>query len=696
MNNNNNNDRSVVTGSYNEEEEEGAVVEAATTNGDQQRQQRQQLQQEDGASNVVEEIDDDEIGNHRANEDSIEVPVFDDGDEAAVAAKKKKRASLRRIFSAVGLPLEDEQTTEERELLLNSRGRRRSGGSTTASSSSRQETGEGQHGSSPVPTATILLGIIGPAFARKAQFWKSLLYSAGFLGVFLALVELAFFVAYTSLSEATWFTEEYNRALEYGAKSISPAALSSITEQQGGGTFPPDDVVDPSDLALLRLGGGHWWYVALLALGGLAVGIVKVAWTILPFTEAFPAKPPGFINDLYDLESHDMLLPVPMIVCSIISIGCGASVGPEASLGAAGTAAGTAIGRRWQIGSIKARRAVDNTSDGNTNNDDDDDSDPPSLLSRLLPDFSNDVKGCSLDGVVAAFGALLPSQYLSPLLLFELGSDWLFGRDGLFAFTEASVRAAVASSAAYALFTGLQERTILAATPVPFAAYDLLNSIEVQDLGYACVLGIISGLVGFIGFILIAIGAKLGNSAYIMMNVLGQELGLVYKEHDNLLGLLVPPVIGGALVGLLAVVSPLILSDGSEQAGAILTLADDLGPGNLIAAMFLKLFAVGLSLGFGFVGGQIFPLVFSGACLGAAAHLLVPAVPLLVAYPSCLVAVPCAFMPALFSFTTLASMSLALGGSGTAPIFVAVTASYTTVCGMGSVQKMLSKVPAQQ
>jgi len=84
----------------------------------------------------------------------------------------------------------------------------------------------------------------------------------------------------------------------------------------------------------------------------------------------------------------------------------------------------------------------------------------------------------------------------------------------------------------------------------------------------------------------------------------------VYKGYDNLLGLLLSPAIGGVLVGLLAVASPLILSDGSNQIEALFILSKELGPGNLIATMSIKLFAVGISLGFGFIGGQLFPLVF--------------------------------------------------------------------------------------
>jgi len=121
-----------------------------------------------------------------------------------------------------------------------------------------------------------------------------------------------------------------------------------------------------------------------------------------------------------------------MLLCSILSIGCGAVVGPEASLGAAGTTLGTVIGRRWKLGTIKAESDDHCSASGGSMED------PKSapVLSKFLPDFRNEAKSCGLDGLVASLGALMPSQYLSALLLFELGFNRLFGRGGLSIFAE--------------------------------------------------------------------------------------------------------------------------------------------------------------------------------------------------------------------------------------------------------------------
>ena len=84
--------------------------------------------------------------------------------------------------------------------------------------------------------------------------------------------------------------------------------------------------------------------------------------------------------------------------------------------------------------------------------------------------------------------------------------------------------------------------------------------------------------------------------------------------------------------------------------------------------------------------------MFAGACIGSAAHQIVgDALPVVVAIPCGLVAVPCAFTPVLFSMVSLTSTLLALGGPATGPVFVAAMTSYTTVCGLGIVQRALAK-----
>jgi len=110
----------------------------------------------------------------------------------------------------------------------------------------------------------------------------------------------------------------------------------------------------------------------------------------------------------------------------------------------------------------------------------------------------------------------------------------------------------------------------------------------------------------------------------------------------------------------------------------------------LVATAFAKLASLGIALGFGFVGGQIFPMVFAGACVGSAIHQVVPSLPVAMVVPCCVVAVPSAIVPAPLSFISLASVMLSLGGVGTAPVAVACVVSHTTICGIGIIQRAVS------
>lgn len=499
----------------------------------------------------------------------------------------------------------------------------------------------------PNAAITGLFKVLGPSYARNTHFFQALLCSSTPLGIFMGLVALGFFNAYTELADLTWHTDVYQQALAYNPE-----------------TSTNTDVLDP-----VRFGNGEWWYVGLLAVAGLAIGTIKTVWTLCVPTEmAFPQKPPGFLEDLQGLKAHNVLLPIPMLACSAISIGLGAVCGPEAALGAAGTAAGNLVARNWGGWSSM----------------------PMSIFNCILPDLSNQSEMCALDGIGAAFGSLFPAQYMSPMLMLELGGHW--GVGGKFSVAETLARSGLAATIGYAVFTGLEDRTLLQQSILPSTVYNEAPTVSAVDLFTAACLGLICGAVGLVGFLCLAIGGALGKFTCAKFNDLGKLLRL---PETFQLGLLLTPVVGGALVGFLSVATPLILSDGSQQIGPILAMGSELGAATVAATGLFKLLAVGLSLGFGFIGGQVFPLLFSGICTGLTAHLVYTDIPLLVAVPSCMVAVPCAFLPAILTMTTLASMVFVLGGAATSPVFVACIFSYSTVCGMGFVQNILTKALAK-
>jgi len=315
------------------------------------------------------------------------------------------------------------------------------------------------------------------------------------------------------------------------------------------------------------------------------------------------------------------------------------------------------------------------------------------LVSRVLPDFSGERELCAIDGITAAFGALFPAQMLSSLLAIELGFDAWQKMDLHASLMEIVSRTAISSSICYVVFTSLGDRTLLKQFHPPIAASDILREIKAVYMFEAIVLGLLSGVFGMLGLLILGIFQKVGSKVHDGFDWIGTQKLRLGKD---VLGTILTPTLGGALVGLLYVSTPLLFADGADQQPTIVTFSNELGTGALVAAGLLKLVATGVSLGFGFVGGQLFPFMFTGTCLGAVAHLLVPSVPLLIAVPCCMAAVPCAFLPLIFTFTVIASVAFSLGGVGTTPVFLACAVAHTVVAGVGIVQRMVLRASQGQ
>ena len=213
-----------------------------------------------------------------------------------------------------------------------------------------------------------------------------------------------------------------------------------------------------------------WRYVIMGALGGLAVGLVKILWTTL--IHDFPKVPPSLFLELKDLQCHEPNIAVPVLLCSAIGLGCGASTGPEAALGAVGAALGTVFSKFECFAS-----GVRSTSR---------------------------VGLFSIIGMSASFGPLLPSPILAVMLLHELGfasmerasSKSLNG----VTFMEMVTLAGISASVSFAVFSQLKDLTFLEPVKIP------PGEIAVREpwtkyLGVAVLIGFASGIIGLFGLL---------------------------------------------------------------------------------------------------------------------------------------------------------------------------------------------------
>jgi H+/Cl- antiporter ClcA len=210
-------------------------------------------------------------------------------------------------------------------------------------------------------------------------------------------------------------------------------------------------------IGVLKLGGkwysispsgwfdGHWWWIAVAAAAGVAVGLLRRL-TRLPW------KTPGLFEDLQTERVDPGIVPGLVAVSTVSLIG-GASLGPEKALGSMGGGAGTWIARR---------RGLD-TEDAQVN---------------------------TLAGFAGAYGGLFSSTVIVVLLILEVA------RPGGRRFTKALAAQIVSSSVSFGIYFAIAGAVFLDDYKVPhyrFEGWQLLAGIPLGLFAAA----VVTLLVGF-------------------------------------------------------------------------------------------------------------------------------------------------------------------------------------------------------
>ena len=373
-----------------------------------------------------------------------------------------------------------------------------------------------------------------------------------------------------------------------------------------------------------------------------------------------------------------------IFLTSMLSLGIGASVGPEAAMGNIGGAIGTFLGQKKNFSD--RRRAI-----------------------------------AAFAGMAGAMGALFPSPILSVLLLHELSitsrpgdsrfnaavtaplASFVQGQEvnAQHDFMEQVCLAGIASSTAFAIFFGLAHKTFLDPSKLKFAVYDI-GDYNVWHLAAAIPMGIASGIIGVITLVLVGLFRKIKYRISIRLRNRGIPMRIIK---------IIIPTLGGLLFGLIAVAFPLTLGDGASQLPKVVQhsyatettihlpngtdvtkhIEATLTPSILIGTLFAKILAMAISLSFGMVGGNIFPCIFAGTCAGCSITLVYPTLPITLTVPCMMAAVPSAFAPIPFSLVGIVILSFVIDGQMTAPVFIATFMSYLTNCGFGVIQGILEQ-----
>jgi len=146
----------------------------------------------------------------------------------------------------------------------------------------------------------------------------------------------------------------------------------------------------------------------------------------------------------------------------------------------------------------------------------------------------------------------------------------------------------------------------------------------------------------------------------------------------------------------LAIKYPYILGSGTQYLHSFLeealesntdTKSDFYNANFLLLTGFYKVVSMAVCIGFGVVGGPVFPLMFVGLCIGLSVSILVSGIPISLAAPCCMSAMPGSFIPIPLTLTLFASVLVDLSPEQMGPVFIATMVAFTYTGGLGRVKE---------
>eukprot|EP00475_Leptophrys_vorax_P009748 TRINITY_DN16454_c0_g1_i1.p1 TRINITY_DN16454_c0_g1~~TRINITY_DN16454_c0_g1_i1.p1 ORF type:complete len:503 (-),score=143.50 TRINITY_DN16454_c0_g1_i1:57-1565(-) len=380
----------------------------------------------------------------------------------------------------------------------------------------------------------------------------------------------------------------------------------------------------PDDYSTVKYFSGEYWWFAVTAGTGLIVGLSK-------FIFKLPLLPDVIVKEIKE-EHVDWKKGFLTFILGMISISGGASLGPEAPLGACGGALATLV------------------------------------CEDILHLPEEEVHVNVLTGFASSFGGLFPNPLTAVLLIIELGNPPKH-------FMSMLTLQAMSALISFAILYSLSDETFLG-PPGQVAPSDLQYSFKAYDMGISALIGMVSAFIGLIAIVFVAIFKKIGTR---IASIKG-------FEH---LAVLVLPVLAGIIYGGIGIISPLTLGDGSDQIGPIVAFGGDEFPvGLVIGTLFLKMLTLAVCTGFGLYGGFVFPLLLMGAIVGTLTHHWIGGIPLALAVTSGMIAVPCAFCPLPLTLTVVVASIFENGLYSSVPVIVSGLSAHLVIVGLGILSRL--------
>ena len=395
--------------------------------------------------------------------------------------------------------------------------------------------------------------------ARPLPFQWSLLAWAALVGTLTGGAVVAFHELLAFINNGLFGTfVEGLLALGQGQPPELPPELPPIVQATGtplqallqvglgglGYLPPPPAAPEPPPLptSLLPDWLSLWPVVVVPTLGGFVVGLIRrFSGDLGPGLPSLMAMADGAVT-------AKPKLPFQRLLGASVSLGSGASLGPE----------GPSVESGGNIGLWVALRG------------------------SLSPQSQ---KALVAAGVAAGLAAGFKAPIAGVFFALEGSFSGLQGRP--------SVRAVLVAAVASSLVTQLA----LGDSPIlRLPAYDVRSPLELPlYLG----LGLLASLM-----------------SWALVSLLAAGRSEALQSRLNKLPAGIPTAIGGALVGLIALLFPQVLGVGYDTIEALLGSNGGVPLATLVALLGVKLLATGISNATGFVGGGFAPSLFLGAVLG--------------------------------------------------------------------------------
>lgn len=252
----------------------------------------------------------------------------------------------------------------------------------------------------------------------------------------------------------------------------------------------------------------------------------------------------------------------------------------------------------------------------------------------------------SLAGMSAAYNGIVGNPVFATLLAVEAT-----GAKGGLALVGSSL---VAGTVGFLLFALLGVKAFAG-----FLDVGTVSGITLQSVGGAIVLGFIGALVAlYIGIAFRGFGKAMG----------------VFKDR-----VIVRALVAGVIIGVVCYFVPNLMFSGESEIHTIMANPAQYGLGMLLLMALLKPLLLALSLKGGFLGGPIFPALFTSTMVGLAISLLVPGAPLAVLIMCPAVGVITLLLRAPLTAILLVSVLVGAGASADMLGLIAVSAA-TALC----------------